>query len=87
MDDITAVGNEISRQLATFRSLVGREPTHIDSHQHIHLREPICSVLFEIARKLAVPLRHSSPEVRYCGKSYGQTHRVHSFLMPLALMG
>lgn len=73
LGDITAVGDEVSRQLAIFRCLVGRDPTHIDSHQHVHLREPVRSVLIEIARNLAVPLRHCSPEVRYCGEFYGQT--------------
>jgi predicted glycoside hydrolase/deacetylase ChbG (UPF0249 family) len=73
VDDITAVADEVSRQLATFRRLVGQDPTHIDSHQNVHRWEPVRSVLVEIARKLAVPLRHCSPEVRYCGDFYGQT--------------
>ena len=34
-DDVTAV---TARQLAAFRRLVGRDPTHFDSHQHVHLR-------------------------------------------------
>jgi len=33
------------------------------------------SVLIERARDLAVPLRHFSPQVRYCGAFYGQTDR------------
>src|SRR5262249_21163868 len=32
-----AVRWEVDRQLAAFRRLVGRNPTHIDSHQHVHL--------------------------------------------------
>jgi predicted glycoside hydrolase/deacetylase ChbG (UPF0249 family) len=73
LDDIRAVEDEVSRQLATFRHLVGQNPTHIDSHQHVHHGEPARSILAEIARKLAVPLRHYSPRVRYCGDFYGQT--------------
>jgi chitin disaccharide deacetylase len=72
VDDITAVADELSRQLAIFHALVGRDPTHIDSHQHAHTREPARSVAVELARKLAVPLRHCSPEVRYCKDFYGQ---------------
>jgi predicted glycoside hydrolase/deacetylase ChbG (UPF0249 family) len=72
-EDARAVADEISRQLTTFRSLVGTDPTHIDSHQHVHRREPVRSILVEIARKIAVPLRHFSPHIRYCGKFYGQT--------------
>jgi chitin disaccharide deacetylase len=72
-DDVTAVTDELARQLATFRRLVGRDPTHIDSHQHVHRREPVRSVLIRLARRLAVPLRHCSPAVRHCGDFYGQT--------------
>jgi len=79
MDDITAVADEVSRQLATFRHLVGRDPTHIDSHQHVHRWGPVRSVLAETARKLGVPLRHCSPEVRYRGEFYGQTGKGEPF--------
>ena len=72
-DEVTAVTEETARQLAAFRRLVGRDPTHLDSHQHVHLREPARSVLIELARELAVPLRHHSPRIRYCGDFYGQT--------------
>jgi predicted glycoside hydrolase/deacetylase ChbG (UPF0249 family) len=72
-DDVTAVTDEVARQLATFRQLVGRDPTHIDSHQHVHRREPVRSVLIRLARRLAIPLRHCSPGVRYCGNFHGQT--------------
>src|SRR5918998_1744630 len=72
-EDIAAVADEVDRQLATFHRLVGQDPTHIDSHQHAHRWEPVRSVLIELARKLAVPLRHCSPAVRYCGDFYGQT--------------
>jgi hypothetical protein len=71
--DTTAVKEEVSHQLATFRRLVGEPPTHIDSHQHVHLRDPARSVLVDVARKLGVPLRHCSNEIRYCGDFYGQT--------------
>ena len=73
LGDVTAVADEVGRQLATFRRLVGKDPTHMDSHQHVHREEPVCSVLVEIARKLAVPLRDCTSEVRYRGDFYGQT--------------
>jgi predicted glycoside hydrolase/deacetylase ChbG (UPF0249 family) len=72
-DAAAAVADELSRQLALFRQLVGHDPTHIDSHQHIHRHEPVRSVVMEVVRKLAVPLRHYSPDIRYCGDFYGQT--------------
>jgi chitin disaccharide deacetylase len=72
-DDSTVVMEETARQVAAFRHLLGRDPTHLDSHQHVHLREPVRSVLIEIAGELGVPLRHYEPKIRYCGDFYGQT--------------
>src|SRR5262249_16709084 len=40
-DDARAVSDEVGRQLAAFRSLVGRDPTHLDSHQHVHREDPV----------------------------------------------
>src|ERR1700674_739773 len=39
-DDAGAVDREVRAQVATFRTLMGRDPTHIDSHQHSHRQEP-----------------------------------------------
>ena len=72
-NDWTVVTEEAARQIATFRHLLGRDPTHLDSHQHIHLREPVRSVLIELAGELGVPLRHYDPRIRYNGDFYGQT--------------
>jgi predicted glycoside hydrolase/deacetylase ChbG (UPF0249 family) len=72
-DDAEAVAAEVARQLATFRRLVGREPTHVDSHQHNHLGVPVRSVLIDAARPLGIPTRACSPQPRYCGDFYGQT--------------
>src|SRR5215212_5238159 len=41
-----AVRNEVAAQLRTFRQLVGRDPTHIDSHQHAHKEGPARHVLW-----------------------------------------
>jgi chitin disaccharide deacetylase len=68
----SAVRDEISRQLDLFDRLVGHAPTHLDSHQHVHLREPARVILMEIARRLGVPLRNCSRQVSYCGSFYGQ---------------
>jgi len=73
LDDVEAVKKEIDAQLATFRRLLGCHPTHIDSHQHLHLQEPVRSALVEIAQQLQIPLRHFTPGVHYCGSFYGQT--------------
>jgi predicted glycoside hydrolase/deacetylase ChbG (UPF0249 family) len=72
-DDARAVRNEIDRQLAAFRELTGRQPTHLDSHQHIHRREPVRSLALARARELSIPLREFDPRIRYSGDFYGQT--------------
>lgn len=72
-NDTAVVAAEVARQLAAFRRLVGRDPTHIDSHQHVHRWEPLRTVLTAVAGALAVPLRHGSTAVCYRGDFYGQT--------------
>ena len=72
-DDVGAVRQEVSHQLAAFRKLMGREPSHIDSHQHVHRKEPALSAALEAAQQLNIPLRECSADVQYCGRFYGQT--------------
>lgn len=68
-----AVEAEARAQLARFRSLLGRDPTHVDSHHHVHLEEPVRSVLVTIAAELGVPLRGANETIEYRGDFYGQT--------------
>lgn len=72
LDDDAAIRQELERQLRRFRQLIGGMPTHVDSHQHVHLREPARSALLELGSWLGVPVRHAAP-VAYCGAFYGQT--------------
>jgi predicted glycoside hydrolase/deacetylase ChbG (UPF0249 family) len=72
-EDAAAVAEEADQQLIAFRRLMGRDPTHLDSHQHVHREEPARSALRGMARRCVVPLRHFSPGIRYCGSFYGQT--------------
>jgi predicted glycoside hydrolase/deacetylase ChbG (UPF0249 family) len=71
--DAGVVDREVARQLEAFRDLVGRAPTHLDSHQHVHLREPARASVRRAARALGVPVRHFCPGIRHCGDFYGQT--------------
>ncbi len=73
LDDLSAVADEVTNQVAAFRSLTASDPTHLDAHQHVHRREPTRSVMIEAAGRLGVPLRHFSGRIRYCGDFYGQT--------------
>ena len=64
--------DEIKKQLDAFYSLVGRAPTHVDSHQHVHREEPLRSLLTNVSQELGVPLRSRTPGIQYCGGFYGQ---------------
>jgi len=68
-----AVSAEIGAQLDGFRELLGRDPTHVDGHQHAQRKEPARSILLDLAAELGVPLREFSSRVRYSGSFYGQT--------------
>jgi len=70
-DNEAAVAKEIESQVATFRRLMDRNPTHLDSHQHVHRKDPARSIMLRLARELGVPLRECA-HVRYCGDFYGQ---------------
>jgi predicted glycoside hydrolase/deacetylase ChbG (UPF0249 family) len=52
--DAVSVAAEIDRQLAAFHDLVGHGPSHIDSHQHVHLRPIVKPILARRARDLGV---------------------------------
>lgn len=71
--DADAVAAEIERQIERFRDLTGRDPSHLDSHQHVHRAEPVRSIMGRRAKELRLPLRHHG-RVRYCGEFYGQGH-------------
>ena len=69
--DPAAVAAEVDGQIERFNEIVGHDPTHLDSHHHLHREEPLRSVLDERAWNLGIPLRHTS-EAHYCGEFYGQ---------------
>jgi predicted glycoside hydrolase/deacetylase ChbG (UPF0249 family) len=73
LDDESAVEREVTHQLEVFRYLVGREPSHINSHQHVHLREPVRSITLRICESLGIPLRDLCPQINYFKKFYGQS--------------
>jgi predicted glycoside hydrolase/deacetylase ChbG (UPF0249 family) len=70
--DASAVEAEIHRQFDAFQNLVGRPPTHADSHQHVHRKEPVLTLLTAVTERLGIPLRDFSP-AQYRGDFYGQT--------------
>ena len=70
-DDPQVASAEMRRQLDRFVSLLGRLPTHVDSHQHVH-RHPVRRPLFErFAAEHGLPLRDTPPVV-FKGGFYAQ---------------
>lgn len=65
------VAREVASQHGQFRALMGRDPTHIDSHHHRHRAEALHSIFVALARELRVPLRHYDPRISFCGAFYG----------------
>ena len=78
-EDREAVEAEVAAQLAGFVSVFGRQPTHLDSHQHQHLEDPVRSVLVEAGERLGIPVRGFTPGIAYRGDFYGQTGRGEPF--------
>ena len=69
-DDAASVEAECRAQLQRFRALLGRDPTHLDSHQYVHEAEPVRGVVEGLAAELGVPLRNRA--IPYEGGFYGQ---------------
>jgi chitin disaccharide deacetylase len=72
LDDAKLLEVEVAGQFEKFASLLGTAPTHVDSHQHAHRNEPLCSIVTAKAAEFGIPVRHFTPDVRYCGDFYGQ---------------
>jgi predicted glycoside hydrolase/deacetylase ChbG (UPF0249 family) len=70
-DDVTAVRDEFRRQLDEFHRLLGRLPTHVDSHRHVHRQEHLMPVFRELVAPLGVPLRDDG-RVTFVGGFYAQ---------------
>jgi chitin disaccharide deacetylase len=69
------VSTQLEEQLERFRSLLGRDPSHLDSHQHRHLWDGVRPVFERHAHELEVPLRRLDARVRFCGDFYGHDGR------------
>lgn len=71
LGDERAVREEFALQLARFHELMGRGPTHVDSHRHMHLDESVSELFGELVAPLGVPLRGDG-QVRFVGRFYAQ---------------
>jgi chitin disaccharide deacetylase len=73
LTDETAIREEFERQLDEFRSLMGRDPTHVDTHRHAHRKwdKELMPLFSELVEPLGVPLRDDG-RVRFVGDFYAQ---------------
>jgi chitin disaccharide deacetylase len=69
--DEQAVRDEFYIQLERFHTLMGRPPTHIDSHRHVHLQDEVRELFAELATPLGVPVRGDG-QVHVIGGFYAQ---------------
>jgi predicted glycoside hydrolase/deacetylase ChbG (UPF0249 family) len=61
----------LHEQLRAFQDLMGRPPTHLDSHHNLHRNARLLPYFLEAADRYGLPLRDHSP-VRYLSGFYGQ---------------
>jgi predicted glycoside hydrolase/deacetylase ChbG (UPF0249 family) len=71
LDDAEACDAELDRQAARFRELLGRPPTHLDSHRNVHRRPALRPRFVAFARRHGLPLREHSA-ARYFPSFYGR---------------
>ena len=55
---------ELGTQIDVFRRLLGRFPTHLDTHHHVGRHEPILELVLDFARAIKVPVRSQDAAVR-----------------------
>ena len=58
------IDREARAQLAKFRELMGRDPTHLDSHQHVHSWPVAIEPVAALAREIGVPARACTAQHR-----------------------
>jgi predicted glycoside hydrolase/deacetylase ChbG (UPF0249 family) len=88
--DHEQVRDEIDRQLGAFLRLLGRLPTHLDSHQHVHREQPVGSALAAIGARIGCDVRGAADRpspagVDYRGDFYGQTGKGEPYWSALTL--
>ncbi len=71
LDDEDACRSELWGQYRRFLDLMGRKPTHLDSHQHVHRHEMRQPLFDELADSERLHLRDRPPVV-FKGGFYGQ---------------
>lgn len=71
LDDPGQAERAFHAQLERFRALTGRDPTHVDSHHHVHAEGERMATFQQLVAALHIPLRHAG-QVAYIGGFYAQ---------------
>jgi chitin disaccharide deacetylase len=71
VDDGEDVARALARQLDLFERLMGRPPTHVDSHHHFHRGDDVFPQFRALLEPLGVPLRGDG-RVAWIGGFYAQ---------------
>src|SRR5204863_333735 len=72
---VTDVEREVAAQIEKFTTLVKRAPTHLDTHHHVGLHEPVTAVVLAAAKRLGVPVRSQNAGARAGGSSRSACRR------------
>ncbi len=60
----TEILAEVRAQLARFEALVGRAPTHLDGHHHVHRRPEVLAQVTAVAAAAGLPVRQVDAAMR-----------------------
>jgi predicted glycoside hydrolase/deacetylase ChbG (UPF0249 family) len=59
---------ELGSQIDVFRKLIGRFPTHLDTHHHVGCQQPILDLVLDFAAAIKVPVRSQDDLVRMAAR-------------------
>ncbi len=68
--DAATCQESLNKQFIRFTKLMGRPPTHLDSHRHVHTHPGLLPRFKETAERCGIPLRQYS-RARYISRFYG----------------
>jgi predicted glycoside hydrolase/deacetylase ChbG (UPF0249 family) len=77
--EVRDVRAEVEAQIERFERLVGRRPTHLDTHHHVGLHSPVREVVLEIARRLGLAVRSQDAVTRARARGAGLRTPDHFF--------
>jgi predicted glycoside hydrolase/deacetylase ChbG (UPF0249 family) len=59
------IQTEFESQLVQFVTALGRLPTHLDTHQHIHMRRSVYGAVIAMALRHSIPVRQLSESMKH----------------------